>query len=63
MRQFLQRYRQCPICDSTWVRSSGPVNWFELKLCPLIGLRAYRCEKCGERYLGRSSQHRADTTQ
>jgi len=63
MRHFFQHYRQCPGCDSTWVRSSGPVNWFELKVCPILGLRPFRCEKCGRRYYGRSSQSRADVPQ
>jgi len=60
MRQFFQRYRQCPICDSTLVRSSGPINWFELKVAPLVGVRAFRCEKCGHRYYGKASQRRLD---
>jgi len=63
MRQFFQRYRQCPTCDSTRVRSSGPINWFELKVCPILGLRPLRCEKCGHRYYGRVFQHRADSPQ
>lgn len=63
MKRVLKTHRQCPVCASTWVRGSGAFNWRERVLYPKIGLRPYRCEKCGYRFTGLKRQQRIDTRQ
>jgi DNA-directed RNA polymerase subunit RPC12/RpoP len=36
------------------------MNRVEAKIFPRIGLRPYRCEKCGHRYIGTKRQRRDD---
>jgi hypothetical protein len=43
------------------VRGSGALNWRERVLYPKLGLRPFRCEKCGHRFTGLKLQKRLDT--
>ena len=44
--------RECPNCKSTDVRRSQMTGFLERSILRIIGIRAYRCERCDQRRYG-----------
>jgi YgiT-type zinc finger domain-containing protein len=52
------RSAHCPSCGSGEVRRSRRKGVVERSLLKVLGVRAYRCEECDERYFSMGRHHK-----